>query len=89
MCVSSAATQSQLVVAEVFEIVVGAARFVAGHAAEAAVDRLKLEATASGSDLCNDVAADELGRAGALMESINCVEDRLSAARSVIDDLGL
>lgn len=40
---SSVAANAQFVVAEVVEVAVGAAGFVAGHAADAAVDRLPLE----------------------------------------------
>jgi hypothetical protein len=67
--------KSQSAVAEVFEVVVGASRLVAGHAAEAAVDHLTFEATAGRLDFCDDVASCELCCAGALVEPFDCVED--------------
>jgi hypothetical protein len=62
--------------------VVGAARFVAGQAAEAAVDGLAFEALAGCLDFGDDVASCELSCAGALVEPIDGVEDDVSAARA-------
>ena len=65
--VSVSGAEPYSVVAEVFEVVVGAAGFVAGQAAEAAVDGLPPEAVTGCLDLRDDVAAGELGGAGALL----------------------
>jgi hypothetical protein len=67
MCASSVTAQSQLVVAEMFEVTVGAAVFVACQSAEAAVDGLAFEVVAGSLDFGDDVAASELGCAGALV----------------------
>ena len=67
----------------------GAARFVAGQAAEAAVDGLASEAVAGCLDFGDDVASCELCGAGALMESADGVEDGVSAARTRVGELGL
>jgi hypothetical protein len=61
--VGSVAATSQLSVPEVFQIVVGAAGFLAGHAAEAAIDRLSLEGGAGRLDLGEDVPPRERGGA--------------------------
>jgi hypothetical protein len=74
-------SEAKLIVAEIFEIVVGAAGFVAGHPAKAAVDRLPFEAAADCLDFRDDVAARELGGAGAPVESFDGVEDSGSATR--------
>jgi hypothetical protein len=76
----SVTAKSQLVIAEVVEVVMCAAGFVPGHAAQAAVDGLALEDGASRLDFGDDVASCELGCAGALMELANGVEDGVSAA---------
>lgn len=47
----------QPVVAEVMQVVMRAARFVAGEAADASVDGLPLEPGVGGADLGDDVAA--------------------------------
>ena len=59
----------------------GAAGFVAGHAAEAAVDGLAFEAVAGCLDFGDDVASCELCGAGALAESLDSGENGGSAAR--------
>jgi hypothetical protein len=87
--VSSGAATAQLVVAEVVEVSVGAAGFVAGHAAEAAVDGLAFEAMAGCLDFGDDVASCEHGRAGALVELVDGVEDGFSAAPAGVGELGL
>ena len=71
---------SQAVVAEVFEIVMGAAGFVAGHAPDAAVDGLAFEAMADCLDFYDDVTAGEHGCAGAVAEPFDGVDDGISAA---------
>ena len=53
----------------------GAAGFVAGHAAEAAVDGLAFEAVAGCLDFGDDVASCELCGAGALAESLDSGEN--------------
>jgi len=80
MCLGSVTTTAQLVVAEVFEVVVGAAGLLAGHAADAVVDGLAFEAMAGCLDFCDDIAAGELGGAGALAESFDGIEDGVAAA---------
>ena len=89
MCVGSVTAKSQLVIAEVFEVLVGAAGFVAGHAPDAAVDRLAFEAMAGCLDFCDDVASCELRCAGALVELVDGVEDGVSAAWAGVGELCL
>jgi len=69
--------------------VVGAAGFVAGHAPEAAVDRLAFEAVIGCLDFGDDVASCELCCAGALVELVDGVEYGVSAAWAGVGDLGL
>jgi len=78
-----------LVVAEVFEVLMGAAGFVAGHAPDAAVDGLAFEAMAGCLDFYDDVASCERRCAGALVETFDRVEDGVSSAWAVVGDLGL
>jgi hypothetical protein len=73
----------------VYEVMVGTAGFVADHAAEAAVDRLTLEAGTGVPDFSDDVASFQLGGAGALVELVDGVEDCGPAARAAVDELGL
>jgi hypothetical protein len=89
MCVGSAAATAQLVVAEVVEVVVGAAGFLAAHASDAAVDGLTFEAEASAVDFGDDVASCELGVAGVLVELFDGVDDGVSAVWAGVGDLGL
>jgi hypothetical protein len=77
-----------LVVAEVFEILMGAAGFAAGHAPDAAVDGLAFEAMAGCLDFYDDASC-ERRCAGALVETFDRVEDGFSAARPRIGELGL
>jgi hypothetical protein len=78
-----------LVITQAFEIAVGATGLMSGHPAQAAVDRLPFEATAPCLDLCDDVTSNEHGRAGALAQAVDGVENGNSTARSGIGDLGL
>ena len=87
-CLASG-SESQRPHAEVFEVMVGAAGFLAGQAAEAAVDGLPFEASAGCSDFCHNVAAGELGGTGALVKSLDGVEDGVSAASTGFGELGL
>jgi hypothetical protein len=80
---------SQFAVADVFRIVVGAARFVAGDAADATVDGLAFEAEAGTVDFSDDVPPRECSYTGALLESFDGVEDRVPAAQATVDNLGL
>jgi hypothetical protein len=68
---------------------VGAAGFLAGQAAEAAVDGLTPEAGGGVLDFGDDVAARELRGFGALLESFDGVEDGVSAASTGFGELGL
>jgi hypothetical protein len=54
---------------------------VAGQSAEAAVDGLAFEASGGALDFGDDIAAGKLGGAGALVKSLDGVEDGFSAAR--------
>jgi len=85
----SVTAKAQLAVIEFFEIVVGAAGFVTGQAAEAAIDRLPLEGYAGGLDLGDDVVPRELRRAGALEQLFDGVEDGVSAAGAAVRHFGL
>jgi hypothetical protein len=80
---------SQTVIADVFEVVVGAAGFVAGHAAQAPVDGLALEAGTGRLDFGDDVTPCKLGRARALMQFMDGVQDGVSAAQAAVSKLGL
>jgi hypothetical protein len=74
------AQQPQPAVTEVFQVEVSAAGFVAGHAPQAAVDRLAPE-TGIGTDFGDDVTPRELGGAGASAELVDRVQDGVAAAR--------
>jgi hypothetical protein len=65
-----------------------AARFVTGEAAQAPVDSLPLERRAGGSYFGDDVAACELGRAGALLQAVDGVEYRVPAALAARGERG-
>jgi hypothetical protein len=84
---SSVTAKSQLAVAEDFMIVMGAAGFVTGHAPQAAVDGLPLEATAGSLRFRDDVPSREVSRAGALLEAGYGVENGGSAARPGVNEL--
>ena len=81
--------ETQLVIAQVIEVVVHAARFLTGQAADATVDGLAFEAGAGRLDLRDDIAARELGGADALVQSFDGVENGGSTAWAAIGDLGL
>jgi len=81
-------TRAQAAVADVFEVVVGAAGFVAGHAAQAPVDGLALEAGTGRLDFGDDVTPCKLGCTRAPLQSVDGVEDGVSAARTGVGDLG-
>lgn len=83
---SSVIAKSQLAIAEVFDVVVGAAGFVAGHAAQAAVDGLTFEAAAGCLDVGDDVTSGELRSAGALVKLVDGVEEGGPAAWAGIGD---
>jgi hypothetical protein len=70
-----------------YKVVVGAAGFMAGHAAKAAVDRLTLEAGTGVPDFGDDVASSKLDGAGALVELVDGVEDGGPAARAGVGEL--
>jgi hypothetical protein len=91
LCVGSVPAKSQLVVAEIFEVAVGAAGFVAGQAADAPVDGLPFEAMTGCLDFGDNVAPREFRGAGALVELIDGVEDGVSAAQTGagVGELGL
>ena len=55
----------------------------------AAVDGVPFEAAADGLDFGDDVAAQELDRASALLEQVDGVEDGVSAARARVGEFGL
>ena len=74
-----------MVIAEVVEVVMCAAGFVPGHAAETAVDRLAREATVGCSHFGDDVATRERGGASALVQPVDGVEDGVSAAWTSVD----
>jgi hypothetical protein len=80
---------SQFAAANVFKIVIGAARFVAGDAADATVGGLAFEAEIGTVDFSDDVPPRERSYTGAVMEPIDGVEDRIPAAQAAIGDLGL
>ena len=85
----SLAAEAQSVIAQVFEVTVCAAGFMAGHAAEAAIDRLAFEVAVGFPDFADDFASGELGHAGVPVEPVDDVEDRVAAARAAIGDLRL
>ena len=78
-----------MLVAEVLEVVVGTAGFVAGHAPEAAVDGLAFETEVGCLDFCDDVASCELRCAGALVKPVDGFEDGVSAAGAPVGELRL
>jgi hypothetical protein len=78
MCVGSVTAKSQLVVVEVFEVVMGAAGFVAGHAPDAAVDGLAFETMAGCLDFCDDVASCELDASSGSAMRLMCVGSALA-----------
>lgn len=61
--------KSHMAIAEVLEIVIDAPRLFASDPAQAAVDRLALEAGAGCSDFGNDVAPRECSSPGALAQT--------------------
>lgn len=65
--VGASLSDLQTVVAEVTKVVMRAARFLAGKAAQTPVYGLPLEAGVGGLDLGDDVAACAFGGAGALL----------------------
>jgi hypothetical protein len=60
---------------------------IAGHAAEAAIDGLPLEASAGGMNVGNDVAP-ELDSVGTLPKSSNGVESGVSTAGAAAGERG-
>jgi len=79
----------QPIIAEVYKVVVGAAGFAVGNAAEAAVDGLPREVGARCLDFGDNVAPREFDVAGALMESVDGAENGVSAAGASADELCL
>jgi hypothetical protein len=62
---------------------------VAGHAAQAPVDGLALEAGTGRLDFGDDVTPCKLGCTRAPLQSVDGVEDGVSATRTGVGDLGL
>jgi hypothetical protein len=69
-----------VVVAEFFEVAIGAAGLFASHPTDAAVDGLLLKVAAGSLDFGDDVAPGEHGRASALVETFDGFDDGVSAA---------
>lgn len=87
LCLRWSPAQLQAIVAEVFEIAVRAARFVAGHAAQTAVDGLPFEAVVVGiADFGDDRPASERRRASSLLEAVDRIENRVPAAWAAVGD---
>lgn len=81
---TASCAESQPFVTEILKVEIRAAGFVTGQAAEAAVDGLPLEAGTRCLDFGDDVASREVGRAGALLQSVDRVEDSVSAAQAAV-----
>lgn len=86
---SSVTAKSQLAIAEILKVAMGTTALLASQAAEAAIDRLTLEDGTGCLDFGDDVAAREMVHAGTPMESVDGVEDGVSAGWAGVGKLGL
>jgi hypothetical protein len=69
--------------------VVCATRFLAAQASETSIDRLAFESAGVCLDFCDDVTTGEVGRARALLKSLDGFKDGGPAAQAGVSDLGL
>lgn len=85
----TASPYAQPVATKILKITVRAAGLAAGQPANAPVDRLAVEDRAAGAHFDNDVTSRKLGRTRAHLEPPDSVENRVSAVRTAVGELGL